>query len=460
VKSRLQCFVYRLRIDRGLLAPLALAAVLRVALMLAAFALTGTQVMTQGDTSSYLGPGLNLMQHGSFTSAGAPELDRTPGYPIFAMLTGMASGNVLLTCTIQIVLSLVSLLLIAKIADRVFPNRNAGAIAAWLYAVEPLSMVSTVRVMPETLFVFLLLVVIERVFVFQQTHRLSILALAGAFLAVATYVRPVSYYLGFALAIGIAFTAPRQRGFRWKAPIVFLLTFVPSLALWQTRNYVETGYSGFSSIVEQNLYYFQSAEISAELEHISLVEEQTRLGYTDEASYFTKHPEQRAWPVSRRLHFMREQSVQILRVHPALYLKSHIRGVGVVAFTPCATELLQLVRAYPPSNTMPRRILNEGLTKSLLRVIQAHPGVAIVMAILEIFLLALYVLAMRGCFVPGRERTMTLTLVCIAMYFLLISGGAQAIGRYRSPVMPEVCILAAGGLAAAKKNAGPSRPRA
>src|SRR5882762_7791100 len=126
MKSRLQRLAERIRLDRSLLAPLGLAAVLRFALMFGAFLLTGTQVMTQGDTSSYLEPGLNFIQHGTFSSAGVPELDRTPGYPIFAMLTGMASGNVLLTCTIQILLSLASLLLVAKIADRVFPNRNAA----------------------------------------------------------------------------------------------------------------------------------------------------------------------------------------------------------------------------------------------------------------------------------------------------------------------------------------------
>jgi hypothetical protein len=29
-------------------------------------------------------------------------------------------------------------------------------------------------------------------------------------------------------------------------------------------------------------------------------------------------------------------------------------------------------------------------------------------------------------------------------YFLGISGGAQAVARYRLPVMPELCLLAAG----------------
>jgi hypothetical protein len=156
---------------------------------------------------------------------------------------------------------------------------------------------------------------------------------------------------------------------------------------------------------------------------------------------------------------MRAQSVAVLKAHPTLYLKSHFRGVAVVAFTPCATELLQLLRAYPPPATMPRRILNEGVLRSILRVASDHPAVSLVMALAEAFLLFLWIEAARGCLMPGPNQLAKITLIGIALYFLLISGGAQAIGRYRSPVMPALCVLAAGGLAGTKKRGriGPDR---
>jgi hypothetical protein len=82
----------------------------------------------------------------------------------------------------------------------------------------------------------------------------------------------------------------------------------------------------------------------------------------------------------------------------------------------------------------------------------AHPGVTLTMVLLEIFLLLLYMLAARGIFTSGGVKAQILPLVGIALYFLLISGGAQAVGRYRLPVMPELCILAAGGLAAIQRK--------
>ena len=63
-----------LQVERRVGTPLLVAALLRIALMIAAFALTGATVMTQGDTASYLNPGRNLILHGSFATAGAPEI--------------------------------------------------------------------------------------------------------------------------------------------------------------------------------------------------------------------------------------------------------------------------------------------------------------------------------------------------------------------------------------------------
>jgi len=435
----------RIPFDRRLRAPLLTAAFLRLSLMLAAYASTGTRIMTQGDTASYLEPGRSLLLHAVFATAGQPEIDRTPGYPIFAMIAGMAFNNVLLTATGQILLSLLSLLLVRRIADLVYPERNIGLIAAWLCAFEPLSILYTVRLMPETLFVLVLLVAIERLLIFQRTGRLTEIALAGGLLAAATFVRPVALYLGFLLAAGISLTTGSRRR-RWMAPAVLLFCFVPWLAAWQIRNAVETGYRGFSSIVEKNLYFFQSAEVSAELQHISLESEQKRLGYPGESDYLAAHPEQAVWTRSQRLRYMRSQSTQVLTQHPALYLKTHLAGVGVVALSPCATEWLQMLNIYPSPETMPRRILNEGIFASIGRILLSHPGVTLSMVFFEILLLLLYALAARGFMSPRQNRLAAFTLLGIALYFLFISGGAQAVGRYRLPVMPILCVFAAAGV--------------
>jgi hypothetical protein len=194
------------------------------------------------------------------------------------------------------------------------------------------------------------------------------------------------------------------------------------------------------------LYFFQSAEITADLQHISIEAEQKKLGYLDDDAYFAMHPEQRAWPRFERLRFMRARSTQILARHPLLYLKSHFKGVLIVAASPCATEWLQMLGLYPNPESMPRRILNEGVAASVKRIVLAHPGVMWAMAVFEAFLLTIYGLAFRGLLRTPRVHLAAMTLLGVAAYFLFIAGGAQAVGRYRAPVMPILCLFAAAGI--------------
>ena len=437
---------------RDILPPTAVGIALRLVLMLAAFTLTGTTVMTQGDTSSYLQPGLNLILHGAYAANGLPEIDRTPGYPIFLVLSGMLFNNALLVVTIQIALSLISLLLVRNIARKTFPGSNAATVAAWLYACEPISILYTSRLMPETLFVLLILAMIDRLLAFYASSKLSTLALAALMLVAATYVRPVSYYLVLPLALALTISLSPKSGLRWKAPILLLIVVIPLLAAWQMRNRLETGYSGFSSTVEQNLYFFQSAEITAELNHQSLPAMQQRLGYPDEASYLFAHPEQRHWTQSQRLHYMHTEAVRVLSQNRLLYLKSHLTGVAIVAFTPCAAEFLELINAFPSDGQIPARIINEGIFASIRGSAARYPGMAAVKVLFELYLLPLYILAIRGIIGKQGIKLPIFTLTGIALYFLIISGGAQAVGRYRSPVMPELCIFAAGGCMVFRKQ--------
>jgi 4-amino-4-deoxy-L-arabinose transferase-like glycosyltransferase len=442
---------------RSVLAPLLVAAGLRLLLLAAALSLTGTHAITQGDTASYLEPGRNLFLHGSYSTAGLPETDRTPGYPIFLMLSGMVFGSNMVTVAIavsmQIVLSLLTLQLVYKVGSRLFPETDAGLMAAWFYAVEPVSITYCVRLMPETLFVCLLLTALERLLAYRDTARLNSIGAAGVLLAAATYIRPVSYYLVAPLALALVFASPSAR-LVWKPAVVLLATVLPLLAIWQVRNQVLTGYSGFSSVVEKNLYFYQSAEVIAESRHQPLPAVQSSLGYPDEVGYLAAHPEQKGWSATERLRLMKTQAAETIAAHPGTYLRSHLRGVGIVAFTPCAADLLQLLGLYPDPATMPQRVVNEGVAGGAMRVLQAHPAVAATMLLLEAGLLLLYGLAVFGLIYGRGNRWQIGLLAGTILYFLLISGGAQAVGRYRLPALPLVCVLAGGGLAMLRAKEG------
>jgi hypothetical protein len=422
-----------------------------LALLVAALARTGTSVITSGDTASYLEPGRNLLFYGRFYTGMFPEIDRTPGYPLFLAIVSLPGAAI--AALAQVILSVFTVVLVWRLARAVFAEDRIALAAAWFVAFEPVSIIYSVRLLPETLFLVLLLLSLERLAIFLSGRRLRILAVAGLWLAAATFVRPVSYYLPAALALGLFAVLARVPGLRWKAPAVLLLSVLPWLAAWQARNLLETGFGGFSSIVARNLYFYQAAEVAARIEHRSFIEEQSAFGYPDEQAYLARHPEQSGWNQARRVAFMGSEARRVLLAHPGTALKVQLEGSAVVVFTPCAADLLRLLGAYPEDG--PKRVVNEGLARSAVRLAQAHPWQAALMAALEVVLLGFYLLAARGALSGCARRDAIGLLLGVALYFVAVSGGAQAVGRYRLPALPAVWIFAAAGLRRDDAAGGP-----
>jgi hypothetical protein len=465
--------------------PVAAASAVRLALLAAALLRTGVSVIFSGDTASYLEPGRNLLLHGRFVTAGLPEIDRTPGYPLFLAVASLPGTAI--AAVVQVILSAFSVILVWRLARAVFDEERVALLSAWLFAFEPISVIYSVRLLSETLFLALLLPSLERLAVFLRDRRLRELAFAGLWLAAATFVRPVSYYLPAALALGLFLVVarvpglppqrqrpvagdpglppqrqrpvagdpglPPQRqrpvagdpGLRWKAPLVLLLSVLPWLAAWQLRNWIESGFGGFTSVVVENLYFYQAAEVTARMEQRSFADVQNDLGYANAQAYVERHPEQSGWNRARRLAFMKAAAGRVLRAHPGAYLAVQLEGSALVAFTPCIADLLRLVGAFPLDRAPPKRMVHEG-PRAALRLAQAHPWLAAAMAALELQLLGLYLLAARGTARLGARNSLLWMLLGVSFYFIAVSGGTQAVGRYRLPVMPIVCIFAAAGL--------------
>jgi hypothetical protein len=316
--------------------PVIAAAVFRFALLAVLLARAGDAALISADTKSYLDPGRNLLLHGRFIADGVPDLFRTPGYPLFLASTSLA--GLPLTAFIQILLSVFSVVLVWKLARTVFDDGRIALAAAWFLAFEPITIACSVLLISETLFLTLFLLSMERLSVFLRYRRLRVLAVAGLWLAAATFVRPVTYYLPFALALGLLIVLARVQGLRWKAPAVLLISVLPWLAAWQIRNWVETGYAGFCSIKEDNLYFFNVPNVMAAAEGraFSAVQDEMVGGACgrncDEQlylypPYLALHPDQAGWSEGQRLAFLRTETYRILGAHAGAYFRTSLEGL-------------------------------------------------------------------------------------------------------------------------------------
>jgi len=437
--------------------PVIAAAAVRLALLIFLLARIGAGALLHADTSSYLIPGHNLLFHGSFIADGAPDLLRTPGYPLFlaiAILPGVPAAALA-----NVILSVFSVILVWRLGRLIFDDPGIALGAAWIFAFEGNSVALSIVLLSETLFLVFLLLSLERLTVFLRGRRLQALAAAGLWLAAATLVRPISYYLPFALAAGLFLVLARVPGLRWKAPAVLLVTVLPWLGAWQLRNWIETGYSGFSSISDVNLYYLSAANVTASLEHRPASDVIYGLGFGDfthnsgqiylEQPYLAQHPEQAGWNQAQRLAYLHSEAVHIIRAHPALYLRLGLPDLLKTAFYPTPYGFTR--STTPRAPTYARVIADQGLAawRLILSRTQVHPWVFLENAVFELLLLGMYLFAARGLMRGDARTACVYLLLGTAGYFFAIAAasvmGPLTTTRLRMPVMPVVCILAAAG---------------
>jgi len=436
--------------------PVIAAAVVRLVTLAAALFRGGIAALSLSDTTSYLEPGRNLLLHGRFFADGVPDLVRTPGYPLFLAIVSIAGMPA--AALANVLLSVFSVVLVWRLGRRAFSDERIAIGAAWIFAFEPVSSNYSVALISETLFLALFLLSMERLAEFLQRHRLRVLAVAGLWLAAAIFVRPIAYYLPFALAAGLFLVLMRVKSLRWKAPAVLLISVLPWLAAWQMRNWVETGYKGFSSITEINLYLDEAADVIANVEHrnfFDVGQELGNIGFTDNSGqfylfppYLARHPEQAGWSQGQRLAFMRSEALRIIRSHFGLYLHSCLVTIYKTLFDTGAGHIDALATQGSPVH-ISALLKNEGVERGAVRLAKVYPCLVVEKIAFAVFLLGLYWFAALGAVRCGMHNACLWLLLGTSLYFLAVTGAASAApiagGRFRLPVMPAVCILAAAG---------------
>jgi hypothetical protein len=433
--------------------PVIAAAVIRFTLLVVTLARNGSSAFSQADTTSYLIPGCNLLQHGRFIADGAPDLLRMPGYPLFLAITSLAGMPA--AAVANVILSVFSVVLVWRLGRTVFGDDRIALGAAWIFAFEPVSVYFSAFLLSEPLFLALFLLSLERLAMFLCRRNLPVLAVAGLWLVAATFVRPVTYYLTAALAVGLFIVLARVPGLRWKAPAVLLISVLPWLTAWQIRNWVETGYSGFSSSKDVILYYVAAPNVKAHLEHRTLLDVRKDLGFIDFDNnsgqdylfqpYLALHPEQAGWSQGKRLAYMHSEAARVIRAHYGVYLRLCFTALLSQVFYPGGyiDSRLHLIDPAPSAGSA-----NKDAVRSRIMIVKEHPWAVAWKAVFAGMLLGMYLFAVRGVFRSSMHNACLWLLLGTSVYLMAFSAAIGESGggwRYRHPVMPAVCIFAAAG---------------
>ena len=422
------------------------ALLVRVLLPIIAITLHGDRnVFHAPDTLSYLAPATSLTEEGAFQVNSNPEIRRTPGYPLL-LTVGLFTGSMEATIiAFQILLGLISVYGVYALTRRL-PlikepwSSRAASIAALLYAADPLSMFFTVQLLTETLFTTLFVGHLYGMVRYFETRSLKFLGMAAIFLAAAIFVRPIAYYWPFFVVI-ILLGCSQKNSVRLMTRVVsvglFLSILITPIALWQVRNFVQTGYRGFSAITDQNLYFYIGASVLAENNGARFLDVRENL-----ADQLQHEVTLRNLTQSQRYKYMGREGIRIVLSQPLTYLPIHLQGILRSILDPGANGYLRFFKLDSAPNGLLANTLDQGVASLLLNVIRTQPLILIANLLFGIFLSAQLLLAGTGLRVPIKRIEIFLLLLSSVLYFLIVAGGPAAYSRFRHPVMPVISIFA------------------
>jgi 4-amino-4-deoxy-L-arabinose transferase-like glycosyltransferase len=422
---------------------LLLAAVIRVSLLATAW--NSPNRLATPDSEQYYRISDTLAQTGGFSIDGQPEVFRTPGYPFFLLIgIGLSWQAVAMAqVALDVLLVYLTFLLGAMVC-----SQRVGLWAAGLQAINPVAVASSVRMLSDGLFAFLLILSILLLVHHLKTAQgwsLVGFALVGS---VACYVRPVGLlFLGVSLLLmlvraGVLLARRRDPG--------RVRVFVPALAAggimvaavlpWVIRNGLTAGYWGFSSVSAEAVFAYQAPAVISELQNVPMEQARARLWDRLAREGLTERS-----PVAQLTEAKRACGMEVLRNDPWLCASIHLRG-DLAVWAPGGTEVLEILGLTRGGKGTLEVLRREGVTSAARHYFSGDSGAVWAVLPLTLVQLAGYVLAILAAVVylrPGMDVTVWLVLVTI-LTFALVPGPAGH-PRFQTPIVPLLSIAAGAG---------------
>lgn len=230
--------------------------ILSLAIKLALFfyaALNAPDAKFMPDTITYLKPGVNLVEKGLFgivDDEGGIKYEkiRTPGYPLFlGLLTRTLDLSFDAVIIIQILLVTLAGFIVYKAGQLL--DKKIAILSAVFFLFDLPVTISSLMLLTEALYTFFMALFMYLFFRYLKEYRLGILISSALILALATYIRPISYYLAICLGCGV-FYLLLGRDIRKciSHTVILLLIFYLLVGLWQYRNFVKTENADFTTV--------------------------------------------------------------------------------------------------------------------------------------------------------------------------------------------------------------------
>jgi 4-amino-4-deoxy-L-arabinose transferase-like glycosyltransferase len=368
---------------------------------------------------------------------------RTPGYPLFlAAIYALFGTSPWIALLVQIILNVGTLGLVYLLGSRAFTPR-VGLAAAALYAVEPHTVLYSLTLCSDTLFV-LLFVAAMTAFVYALDRRAVLLfLLAGFLIGCATLVRPVSQFFPLIMGLFIIFLYKAGWAPRARAMGAVFFAFLLVVSPWAWKNYTQYGSPSLATqggvfLLDWVAAYTESARTGRPVGEIrkEFATQTARLGYEDTDNTFT------------RAKIKSKVAVNYLVEHPAFYLGRHIAGV-IHVFTNLDTQGFSILLGFPPTTLPFDLFLAPGSSFDMLVSFLRHKSLHEIVIAMCVggFLVIVYLGFAAGSILLVRERRYAelILVIAIILYFSAFVGPI-GLARYKLPMIPFYLPISALGL--------------
>jgi len=372
------------------------------------------------DSATYLVPSQNLAQgHGFVDALGKPETIRTPGYPLFLLMTRTAVPTVLLQHLLAALLAVAVFLA----AERWSGNRATAIIAALLFALDVPTIHYANKVLSETLFT----VVFFAIFLAARSGR-GVIA-TGLATGALVLIRPVAILWFVVIAL---FIRPRRLA------IAFTISALLLPVAWGLRNRAKTGVFTIASIAGTNMLMYRAAGALAIMDDYEFPDalrdrQNELLEQAEEIIDHAEHVEDRTeLPHAVQAKYYGALGRRVFLQHPVGAAMITLRGIE-----------MNLLDSNSDALTMVSRIPESIVRMSL----DAFTHIECFLAIVGLFVMW------------RRDRALAAFVGLTLLYFIVISAGAESEARFRVPLMPLYAIAAAFAISGASTMRTPDGGR-
>ena len=336
----------------------------------------------------------------------------TPLFPIFLKTFGYG----LLARFVYIIIFILMLTLVYKITLKL-SSRKIAEIAILLVSLEPSLFISSLSLAPELLFSFtLILALYFGVCKPIKNTELNYIVL-GILVGISVLIRPIALVMIICLVVFWTIT------YFQTSQTIFLYTSISATVFalaWSIRNLLVHGFFNISSISSNNIFGYEGVPALSEAKGISFEEAKN----IEDA---LKKQIIGDYPSVLKLHdYNSKRGLELIFEYPIGWIQSHLKGVGKILFGVFKSK---------------HSIIDQKVFGINDQVIQSIHFVILGFITLIIWILFLNGVSQFYKLDVFNSRVFLLILVAI----LLPATGQVAYGRFRSPVVPIICIVAAIG---------------